>query len=105
MADEAATATTTEGRERQYRDTSRGDRPTAEGVVTSTKNAKTLVVYIARQEKHRKYKKYIRQHTKVYAHDEQETAGTGDLVQVAECRPMSKLKRFRLVKVTKKAGS
>ena len=93
------------GRLRQYRNTDRGARKSLEGKVVSTKGEKTLVVSIERMERHRKYHKYIRKHTKVYAHDEKGEAGTGDLVEVSECRPMSKLKRFRLVRVTKKAGS
>jgi len=80
----------------------RGQRKVLEGVVVSTKMAKTAVVSIERMEQHRKYKKYIRRHSKVYAHDEQGTAKVGDFVRVVECRPMSKLKRFRLLGVVKK---
>lgn len=80
----------------------RGQRKVLEGVVVSTKMSKTTVVSIERMEKHQKYMKYIRRHSKVYAHDEQGVAQVGDTVRVVECRPMSKLKRFRLVDVVKK---
>ena len=82
--------------------TPRGQRKVLEGVVISSKMAKTAVVSIERMEKHRKYAKYIRRHSKIYAHDENETAKEGDLVRVVECRAMSKLKRFRLVDVVRK---
>lgn len=82
--------------------TPRGQRKVLEGVVVSTKMDKTAVVSIERMEKHEKYKKYIRRHSKVYAHDEKNEANVGDLVRVVECRAMSKLKRFRLAEVTRK---
>lgn len=93
------------GRQRQYADRKRSVRKLFEGKVVSTGAAKTLVVSIERMVKHRKYKKYIRQHTKVYVHDEQGAAKTGDLVEVTECRPMSRLKRFRLVRVSSASKS
>jgi small subunit ribosomal protein S17 len=82
--------------------TPRGQRKVLEGVVISSKMAKTAVVSIERMEKHGKYAKYIRRHSKIYAHDENETAKEGDLVRVVECRAMSKLKRFRLIDVVRK---
>lgn len=107
MADENETPTAAPARaprQRTYADTSRGSRRVAEGRVVSTKMEKTIVVYISRLEKHRKYKKYVKRHTKLYAHDEQGVAREGDVVRVMECRPMSRLKRFRLVEVIKKAA-
>ena len=83
---------------------SRGMQRTLQGVVVSTKMAKTLVVAVERQFKHKQYHKYIRRKAKLYAHDEQETAREGDEVLVTECRPMSKLKRFRLTRVVTRAG-
>lgn len=80
----------------------RGRRKVLEGVVISSKMTKTAVVSVERMEKHAKYAKYIRRHSKVYAHDENETAKVGDLVRVVECRATSKLKRFRLVEVLRK---
>ena len=89
----------THERPRQYKQRTRGARKTFVGKVVSTKMAKTITVEIERTEMHRKYKKYIRTHSKVYAHDEQEQAKEGDIVQVIEGRPTSKLKRFHLVSV------
>ncbi len=90
---------------RQYKSGERGSRKALIGKVVSTKMAKTIAVEIERTEMHAKYKKYIRQHTKVYAHDEQGTAGVGDIVRVIEGRPTSKMKRFHLLEVLQKAGS
>lgn len=92
MSDEQTTPRTYASRER-------GQRKTLTGVVVSTKMAKTLTIAIARTEMHRKYKKYIRQHSKIYAHDETGKAKVGDVVRVVECRPLSKLKRFALTEV------
>ena len=91
-------------RERQYADNSRGNRRPLTGTVVSTKAQKTLTVAIYRMEKHVKYGKYVQRRTKVYAHDEKGDANEGDVVRVIECRPMSKLKRFRLAGILKRAG-
>ena len=90
-------------RERQYASNDRGARKSLIGEVVSTKMKDTIVVSIERTEKHRKYKKYIRRHSKVYAHDAKGEAKLGDVVRVTECRPMSKLKRFRLSGIVKPA--
>jgi len=92
-------------RQRQYASLERGQRRLVQGIVVSTKMQKTIVVEVERVEKHEKYKKYIRRHSKVYAHDEKGDAKVGDTVEVLECRPMSRLKRFRLGSVVKRAGS
>lgn len=73
------------------------------GVVTSDKMAKTRRVEIARLVKHPKYKKYIRRRTICYAHDENEESGQGDTVEIVESRPLSKLKRWQLVRVVSKS--
>lgn len=73
------------------------------GVVTSDKMTKTRRVEIARLVKHPKYKKYIRRRTVCYAHDEEEQSGVGDTVEIIESRPLSKLKRWQLVKVVAKS--
>ncbi|MCC6548165.1 30S ribosomal protein S17 [Candidatus Sumerlaeota bacterium] len=74
------------------------------GKVTSDKMDKTIIVSIDRLVKHRLYKKYIRRSKKLYVHDEARTAKTGDTVEVAEVtRPLSKLKRWRLVRVVERA--
>jgi|SRR6516164_9636614 small subunit ribosomal protein S17 len=81
----------------------RGRRRTAVGVVTSDKMKKTRRVEIPRLEKHPRYGKYIKRRTICYVHDEQNEAHAGDTVEIMEARPMSKLKRWRLVRVVKKA--
>lgn len=105
MSDEQKTeaeGAETETGERRYATRTRGQRKVLEGIVISTGMAKTAVVAIERMERHAKYKKYIRRHSKVYAHDENNEAVVGDMVRVVECRPMSKLKRFRFAGVIKK---
>jgi small subunit ribosomal protein S17 len=81
----------------------RGRRRTAVGVVTSDKMKKTRRVEIPRLEKHPRYGKYIKRRTICYVHDEQNETHAGDTVEIMEARPMSKLKRWRLVRVVKKA--
>jgi len=71
------------------------------GVVTSTKMQKTITVRVERLVKHPKYGKYIRRRTKLAAHDEHEKANVGDQVEVAFTRPLSKTKRWRLVRVVR----
>jgi small subunit ribosomal protein S17 len=74
------------------------------GVVTSDKMEKTVVVNVDRLVKHHLYKKYIRRRKKLYVHDVQNNANVGDKVEVAEMtRPLSKLKRWRLVRVIERA--
>jgi small subunit ribosomal protein S17 len=93
------TETETTPRERNYAKQEPGQRRTLDGIVTGTKMSKTLIVKIERVEQHKKYLKYIRRHSKLYAHDEKEIAKVGDHVRVIECRPHSKLKRFALLEV------
>src|SRR5438876_8818129 len=81
----------------------RGTRRTAVGVVVSDKMKKTRRVEIPRLEKHPRYGKYIKRRTICYAHDEQNESHVGDTVEIMEARPMSKLKRWRMVRVVKKA--
>ncbi len=73
------------------------------GVVTSDKMAKTRRVEIPRLVKHRKYGKYIRQRTVCYVHDEENVSGQGDTVEIIESRPLSKKKRWELVRVVEKS--
>ncbi|MBI4569477.1 MAG: 30S ribosomal protein S17 [Planctomycetes bacterium] len=77
----------------------RGARKTALGVVASDKMTKTLRVKITRLVRHRRYGKYLQRHTMLYVHDEKNEAKEGDVVEVMETRPLSKLKRWRLVRV------
>ena len=81
----------------------RGNRRVLEGKVTSNKMDKTITVEVNRRVKHPLYEKFLNRRTRVHAHDENNECQIGDLVQVAETRPMSKLKRFRLIKVVTKA--
>lgn len=81
----------------------RNRRMTLQGVVTSDKMLKTITIEIERQVKHPLYEKFIRRRTRVHAHDENREAHVGDLVEVMETRPISKLKRFRLVRVIRRA--
>jgi len=74
------------------------------GRVVSNKMDKTIAVAIDRLVKHGTYGKYVRRTTKVLAHDENNECREGDLVAIAECRPMSRRKNWRLVRVVKPAG-
>ena len=71
------------------------------GIVVSNKMDKSIVVKIDRKIKHPIYKKTIKRSKKYIVHDEQNECKIGDLVQIAECRPLSKKKRFRLYKLLK----
>ncbi|MBI5850731.1 MAG: 30S ribosomal protein S17 [Planctomycetes bacterium] len=82
---------------------SRPQRMTLQGVVISDKMAKTITVEIERQVRHPLYEKFIRRRTRLHAHDENREAHVGDLVEVLVTRPLSKLKRFRLLRVVRKA--
>ena len=73
------------------------------GQVVSAKMQKTIVVEVTRRVQHPVYKRIINKRKKFYAHDEQRTAQVGDVVRIIECRPMSKLKRWRLGEVLRKA--
>ncbi len=81
----------------------RHPRRTLTGRVTSTKMHKTITVLVERTSKHPKYGKYVRTNKRYHAHDEQEVAGEGDLVEIMSTRPMSKLKAWRLVSVLQAA--
>ncbi len=77
---------------------SRGNRASFQGRVVSDKMQKSRVVLVERIVKHPKYGKYVKMGTKFVVHDEDNTSKIGDLVKIVECRPMSKLKRFRIEK-------
>jgi len=73
------------------------------GEVISNKMDKTIVVEVARRVRHPQYLKVVTKYKKFYAHDERRAAGLGDRVRIVESRPLSKLKRWRLVAVVDKA--
>ena len=74
-------------------------RRSLQGSVLSVRMDKTITVQVVRQLKHPLYKKYIRRSTKLHAHDEQNECNEGDKVIIEECRPLSKNKSWRLVRV------
>jgi small subunit ribosomal protein S17 len=76
---------------------------TIEGVVASDKGDKTIKVVVNYQTKHPKYGKYLKRRTVLHAHDEKNEAREGDLVEIAECRPLSKTKHHRLLRIVQKA--
>jgi len=73
------------------------------GEVVSTKMTKTIVVQVTRKVPHPLYKRIVTKRNKFYAHDEQETAKVGDVVRIVESRPLSKLKRWTLGEVVRRA--
>jgi small subunit ribosomal protein S17 len=74
------------------------------GEVVSTRMQKTIVVEVIRRVPHTLYKRIISKRKKFYAHDEDGTAKTGDVVRIVECRPLSKTKRWRLAEVVRRAA-
>ncbi len=73
------------------------------GRVVSNKADKTVTVLLERRVKHALYGKYIKRSTKVHAHDEENDCGEGDTVRIAECRPISKSKSWRVVEIVERA--
>lgn len=80
----------------------RKTRKTRIGIVTSNKMNKTIVVSSTTKVKHPIYGKFINKTTKFYAHDEKNECSIGDTVKIMETRPLSKLKRWRLVEIIEK---
>ena len=81
----------------------RNQRKTHQGVVASAVNDKTIVVEIKERKRHPVYGKMITSTKRFHAHDEANEAAVGDTVQIMETRPLSKQKRWRLVKIVEKA--
>ena len=81
----------------------RSDRKTRVGTVVSDNMDRTVVVAVERKVAHPLYGKQVTRTKKYYAHDEENAAHTGDRVRIAETRPLSKLKRWRLVEVLEQA--
>jgi len=76
---------------------------TLTGMVVSNSGDKSVKVVIDFKVKHPKYGKYIKRRTKIGVHDEHNQSGVGDVVEIAECRPRSKTKSWRLVKIVQRA--
>jgi len=77
---------------------------TVEGRVISNKMLKTVTVLLERQVQHPLYGKIVRRSTKVHAHDEKSECKEGDTVRIAECRPLSKTKNWRVVEIVARAA-
>jgi len=80
----------------------RGNRKERVGEVISNRMTKTIVVRVERRFPHPRFKKVVTSYKKFYAHDEKSEAKPGDRVRIEETRPLSKLKRWRLVQVVEK---
>lgn len=95
---------TTEKTEKTEAQTRKRTPHTLQGRVVSAAMDKTITVVVERKIKHPLYKKYIRRSTKVHAHDEDNQCQAGDAVVIQSCRPLSKLKSWRLVEVIGKVA-
>ena len=82
----------------------RGHRKERVGEVVSNKMAKTIVVRVERRFPHARFKKVVTAYKKLYAHDEKSEAKVGDRVCIEETRPLSRIKRWRLVEVVEKSS-
>ncbi len=81
----------------------RGERKVREGLVVSAAMDKTAVVAVVERVRHRRYTKTVQRTKRIHAHDETNELRVGDRVRIAETRPLSKLKRWRLVEVLERA--
>lgn len=81
----------------------RGNRKERVGEVISNKMTRTVVVRVTRRHAHPRFKKVVTSYNKFYAHDEKQEAKVGDRVRIVETRPLSKLKRWRLVEIVERA--
>ena len=97
MAEETNTQTATATAER-------GSRKERVGEVISNKMTKTIVVRVQRRFPHPKFKKVVTGYKKLYAHDEKAEAKIGDVVLIEETRPLSKLKRWRIVRIVRQGA-
>jgi small subunit ribosomal protein S17 len=76
----------------------RGSRRTIQGTVTSTKMDKTAVITVIRRVRDRRFHKFVTRRVKYKAHDEKNAAQVGDVVEIVEARPMSRTKRWRIIR-------
>jgi len=83
----------------------RSQRKVFVGIVTSDKMEKTIVVNVERLVRHPQFGKFVRRFTKCYTHDEKGEARRGDRVEIMETRPLSRTKRWRLVRVVEKGAA
>lgn len=81
---------------------SKVNKKTMVGTVTSTKMEKTITVMLETRKRHPLYKKFVKERSKIKAHDHKNEASEGDLVKLIECRPMSRHKTWRLVEILEK---
>jgi len=81
----------------------RPNRKVREGIVSSNKMDRTIVVEVVERVRHPKYNKFVMRTKKLYAHDEANDANIGDKVRVMETRPLSKTKRWRVVEILERA--
>ena len=81
----------------------KGNKNEKVGEVVSTKMQKTIVVEVTRRVPHPLYKRIVNKRKRFYAHDENRTAKLGDVVRIVECRPLSRLKRWELGEVVRRA--
>ena len=81
----------------------RNSRKIREGLVVSNKMNQTVVIAVIERVRHAKYDKFVLRTKKLYAHDEANDVNVGDRVRVMEVRPMSKLKRWRIVEILERA--
>lgn len=79
-------------------------RKVMRGMVMSCKMDKTIVVQVDRKVRHPLYEKFVSKRTKLYSHDENSEAAVGDIVEIVQTRPLSKLKRWRLLRIVQKAS-
>ena len=82
----------------------RGNRRTILGTVTSTKMDKTAVITVIRRVRDRRFHKFVTRRVKYKAHDEKNAAKVGDLVEIVEARPMSRTKRWRIVRTISRSA-
>ena len=80
----------------------RNQRRVLQGLVVSDKGNKTITIEAHRLSMHPKFKKFVKRSARYAAHDENNEARTGDLVEVVECRPLSKTKKFRLLRIVRR---
>lgn len=82
----------------------RGVRKHRQGIVVSKSGDKTIVVQVETREPHPLYGKVVRKHSKFHVHDEKNEAAEGNTVSIVECRPLSRMKRWRLESIVQQHG-